>query len=268
MSIQMVRARLGKTLLSLVSILAPSLASTAQATELPGQTITNEPSKNVGVVLAEDRVSELITTSGQAVVTSQPDALRAELGVEVRVRVLTRAREELSLKIAKLSQALKGLGRENLTLQTSQLDVSPLFAEAIEGKVPKLVGYRARSTLLVTLQDVEPLKIGKEAALVIDTGVNAGANIVEGLSFFLTHPERARAKALELAVVDAEQQAKVMATSTGVRVGLVHDISSVPERSGPILFRDDLALRALPDLEPGNITTTANVVVRYHFTRP
>jgi uncharacterized protein YggE len=271
MSIQMMRSRLGKTLLSLVSILSPTLVSTAHAGQDAGQAATPvaaAQSKTIIGVLAEDRVSELITTTGQATVESQPDAFRAELGVEVRVRMLTRAREELTLKIAQLSQALKGLGRENLTLQTSQLSVVPLFGETNDAKAPRIVGYRARSTLLVTLQDVDPAKLGKEAAIIIDTGVNAGANIVEGLSFFLAHPERARAKALELALVDAEQQAKVMATSAGVRVGVVHDVNGTPDRSGPILYRDEFALRALPALEPGSITTTASVQVRYHFVRP
>ncbi len=267
MSILMVRSRLGKMLLSLVSVLSPTLAGTAQAGH-DAPTATQVQTKGVGVVLMEDRVAELITTNGQAVVVSQPDALRVELGVEVRVRLLTQARDELALKIEKLTQAIKTLGRENLTLQTSQLSVVPLFDEPTAGKPSRIVGYRARSTLLVTLQDVDPVKLGAEAAVILDAGVNAGANVVEGLSFYLAHPERARARALELAIADAEHQAKIMAASAGLRIGAVHDVNGSPERSGPILFNDDFALRALPKIEPGSVSTTAVVQVRYHFVRP
>jgi uncharacterized protein len=271
MSMQMIRSRLGKTLLSLVSMLAPTLSSTAHADEDAHQTspanTTMQP-KGVGVVLMEDRVSELITTSGQATVVSQPDAFRTELGVEVRVRMLTQAREELTQKMEKLAQAMKALGRENLTIQTSQLSVVPLFDEPTEGKPSKITGYRARSTLSITMQDVDPTKLGAEAATVVDAGVNAGANIVEGLSFFLSHPERARARALELAMADAEHQAKVMAASAGLRIGTVHDVNGMPDRSGPILFSDEFSLRAMAKIEPGSVTTTATVQVRYHFARP
>jgi len=271
MSIQMLRSRLGKTLLSLVSILAPTLAGNAQAAHESSQgapAATQVQAKDVGVVLMEDRVAELITTGGQGVVVSQPDALRAELGVEVRVRLLTQARDELALKIEKLTQALKALGRENLTLQTSQLSVVPLYDEPAAGKPSRIVGYVARSTLLVTLQEVDPLKLGAEAAAILDAGVNAGANVVEGLSFYLSHPERARARALELAIADAEHQAKIMAASAGLRIGPVHDVNGSPERSSPIFFGDDFALRAMPKIEPGSVSTSASVQVRYHFFRP
>lgn len=271
MSMQMIRSRLGKTLLSLVSILAPTLSSTAQAHEDASQTsstTTTTVPRGVAVVLMEDRVSELITTSGQATVVSQPDAFRTELGVEVRVRMLTQARDELAQKMEKLTQAMKALGRENLTLQTSQFSVVPLFNDPTEGKPSRIVGYRARSTLSISMQDVDPVKLGSEAAIVVDAGVNAGANVVEGLSFFLSHPEKARAKALELAIADAEQQARVMAASAGVRVGPVHDVNGMPERPGPILYSDEFALRAMAKIEPGNVTTSATVQVRYHFVRP
>ncbi len=271
MFIQMVRSRFSKTMLSLVSIFTPSLAGPAQAaseaTQVSSTSIQRQP-KGVGVVLMEDRVSELITTSGQAVVVSQPDAVRVELGIEVRVRMLTQARDEMALKIEKLTQAMKALGRENLALQTSQLSVMPLYDEPAEGKVSRIVGYRARSTLLITLQEVDPAKLGAEAAVILDAGVNAGANVVEGLSFFLSHPERARARALELAIVDAEHQAKILAASTGVRMGPVHDVNGSPDRPGPIMFSDDFALRAMPKIEPGSVSTTATVQVRYHFIRP
>ncbi|HMY14780.1 MAG TPA: SIMPL domain-containing protein [Polyangium sp.] len=271
MSIQMIRSRLGKTLLGLVSMLAPTLSSSAQAddgaTQVAPPATTMQP-KGAGVVLVEDRVSELITTSGQATVVSIPDALRAELGVEIRVRTLTQARDELTLKIEKVAQAVKSLRRENLTLQTSQFSVSPIFDEAAQGKAPRIVAYRAKTTLTITLLEVDPAKLGAEAAAIVDTGVHAGANIVDGVAFFLSHPERARARALELAIQDAEHQAKIMASSAGLRVGPVHDVNGSPERTDPILFRQEMALRAMPNIEPGTISTTASVQVRYHFARP
>jgi uncharacterized protein YggE len=270
MSVQMIRSRIGKTLLSFVSILAPTITVTAHADESATQNAptTTAQSKGVGVVLMEDRVSELITTHGQATIASPPDAMRAEIGVEVRARLLSQAHDELSLKLEKLSQAIKALKRENLSLQTSELSVTPLFDEPAEGKAARIVGYRARSTLSITLQDVDPAKLGAETASIVDTGVKAGANVIEGVSFFLSHPDRIRARALEVAMNDAESQAKVLAASAGVRMGSVHDVLGPSDRSGPILYRDDFAIGALAKIEPGKVTTTVNVQVRYHFIRP
>jgi uncharacterized protein len=270
MSMQMLRSRIGKTLLSFVSILAPTITVNAQAEEDGAQNApaTTLQSKGVGVVLMEDRVSELITTHGQATISSPPDAMRAELGVEVRARLLKQAHDELSLKIEKLTQAIKALKRENLNLQTSQLSLSPLFDEPRDGKAARIVGYRARGTLSITLQDVDPAKLGTETAVIVDTGVKAGANIVEGVSFFLSHPDRIRARALEMAMIDSESQAKILAASAGMRLGSVHDVNGPSDRSGPTIYRDDFALSALAKIEPGNVTTTVEVHVRYHFIRP
>jgi len=146
--------------------------------------------------------------------------------------------------------------------------LSPLFDEPGAGKAPRIVGYRARGTLSITIQDVDPAKLGTETATIVDTGVKSGANIVEGVTFFLSHPDRGRARALEMAMNDAESQAKVLAASAGVRLGSVHDVTGPSERSGPILYREDFGLSALAKIEPGNVTTTADVHVRYHFIRP
>ena len=271
MAMHIVRSRLGKTLLSILSILAPTLSSTAQAGQDMGQAATpttGVQAKGRSTILLEDRVSELITASGHGAFVSLPDALRAELGVEVRVRLLTQARDELSIKIEKLTQAMKSLGRENLSMQTSELRITPLYDEPGEGKLSRIVGYRARNTLTITVKDVDPAKLGAEASVIVDAGVNAGANVVEGLSFFLSRPEQARARALEMAVADAECSAKIMATSAGLRIDAVHDVNGAPERPMPIVFSDELALRAMLKIEPGEVTTTATVIVRYHFVRP
>lgn len=270
MAMQLITSRIGKTLLNIVSVFAPTLSNAAQAGEDMGQaaTATGAPSKVRATVLLEHRLSELITTSGQATVVSQPDALRVDLGVEVRARMLTQARDELATKVEQLTQAMKALGRENLTMQTSEIRISPLYDESEEAQLPRIVGYRARNTMTITLEDVDPAKVGAEAVVIVDTGVDAGANIVEGLSFFLSHPEQARERALKLAVADAERSAKTMAEAAGLRIDAVHDVNGTPERPMPIMFSDELALRASLKIEPGEVTTTANVTVRYHFTRP
>jgi uncharacterized protein YggE len=271
MGMRKIGFRLSKKLRGLISVLVPVMSSTAQAGQNAGQapmTTAPQPSGLSAAVALEDRAAELITTTGQATVVRKPDALRAELGVEVRGRLLTQARDELATKIERLTQAMKALGRDKLMLQTSDLRITPIYDEPKEGKLPRIVGYRARNTFTITLVDVDPAKVGAEAATILDAGVTAGANVVEGVSFFLTQPERARARALELAITDAENNAKVMATSAGLRLGQVHDVNGSPERPIPIMFSDELALRAMPKIEPGDVSITASVSIRYHFTRP
>ncbi len=263
MILGMVRARLGRAMLKLVQAFVPTLPSTEEA----GQTQLSGLGKSAGGPQAEHRASELIAATGQGSMAIAPDAVRAELGVEVRARMLTQARDELTAKVETLTQAIMELGHENLSVQTSDLRIVPLYDEPMEGQPSKIAGYRARNTLMITLRNVPPASLGAEAATIIDAGVSAGANIVEGVSFFLSDPQQVQGQALAMAIADAERNANIMANSAGVSITALHDINGISDRPGPILFNEDLALRSMARIEPGEVSIMATVAVRYHFAR-
>ncbi|MDI1447872.1 SIMPL domain-containing protein [Polyangium sp. 6x1] len=226
-----------------------------------------EGEKGRANIVLQEQLTELITTGGQGEIVAKPDAMRAELGVEVRTKTLEQAQTELARKMTHLTSTIEKLGLDGLTLQTETLQIQPVHDEPQGGRAPKIVGYRAQNTLSVTLRLAEAAELGTLAAKVIDAGVGAGANLVQGVSFFLARPEEAQAKALHLAAVDAERNAKILAASAGVRLLGLHSMDGAEGRLSPIFLGEGIAsLRRATTVEPGELTITATVTARFHFS--
>jgi len=224
--------------------------------------------KSLMKILVEEQLTELITVHGQGQIVAKPDAMRAELGVEVRAKTLDLAQAELARKMAQVTSAIEKLGLEGLTMQTATLQLQPIQDEPATGRAPKIVGYRAQNTLSITLRIAAAEELGTQAAKVVDAGVSAGANVVQGLSFFLARPEEAQARALHLAAASAERNAKILATSSGVLLGRLHSLDAAQGRVSPIFLREDLAsLKLATTLEPGDLTITATVTAQFHFSK-
>ncbi|MDC3954733.1 SIMPL domain-containing protein [Polyangium jinanense] len=260
--------RLAGLALGLLSFVFPAASSQAKTAEKSSGAGAQEGDKAQANIVLQEQLTEFITTSGEGKIVAKPDAMRAELGVEVQAKTLDQAQSELARKMALVTSAIEKLGLEGLTLQTETLEIHPVQSKPEAGRAPKIVGYRAQNTLSVTLRLAEAQALGTQAAKVIDAAVGAGANVVEGISFFLARPEEAQAKALHLAVVDAERNAKILAASSGVRLLGLHSLDGSQGRLTPI-WRDAGIAKASRELrttiEPGELTITATVAARYHF---
>jgi len=262
-------SRLAGAALGVLSFVSPSASAQAKAEEKSSGVGTQESAKGQASILLQEQLTELITTSGQGQIVAKPDAMRAELGVEVRAKTLEQAQSELARKMAHVTSAIEKLDLEGLTLQTAALQIQPLHDEPKAGHAAQIVGYRAQNTLSITLRPAEVTELGTQAAKLVDAGVGAGANVVQGLSFFLARPEEAQAKALHLAAVDAERNAKILAATSGVRLLGLHSLDGSQGRLSPIFLDAGIAatsLRIATKIEPGELTITATVTARYHFS--
>jgi uncharacterized protein len=223
--------------------------------------------KKIETILLEHKLSELITASGQGSIAVPPDALRIELGVEVQAKTAGQARNELARKMEALSKAIEALGEKGLVLQTALLQLEPVYTEPQPGKPARIVAYRAQNTLSLTLRDVAPAELGERAAKIADAGVLGGANVVRGISFFLTRPDEAQAKALRLAAIDAERNAKTMASTAGISLGKLHSLEGSPEHVFEISRAESFAKLSATTIEPGEIQISASVTARFHFAK-
>lgn len=263
--------RLAGAVLGILAFVFPSASSTVKAEEKSSGMGAQEGGKGQANIVLQEHLTELITTSGRGEIVSKPDAMRAELGVEVQAKTLDQAQSELSRKMANVTSAIEKLGLEGLTLQTATLEIQPVEGKPEAGRAPKIVGYRARNTLSITLRLAEAGELGAQAAKVIDAGVGAGANVVQGISFFLARPEEAQAKALHLAAVDAERNAKILAASSGVRLLGLHSLDGSQGRLSPLFLDADIvkaSLELTTTVEPGDLKISATVTARYHFANP
>ncbi|MDI3286021.1 SIMPL domain-containing protein [Polyangium sp. 15x6] len=263
--------RLAGMALGVLSFVFPAAFSQAKAEVKSSGAGAQVGEKAQSNIVLQEQLTEFITTSGQGEIVAKPDAMRAELGVEVQAKTLDQAQSELARKMALVTSAIEKLGLEGLTLQTTTLQIYPVHDKPEANRAPRIVGYRAQNTLSITLRLADAQALGGQAAKVIDAAVGAGANVVQGISFFLARPEEAQAKALHLAAVDAERNAKILAASSGVRLLGLHSLDGSQGRLSPIWLDAGIAKASLElktTVEPGELTITATVTARYHFSNP
>jgi uncharacterized protein YggE len=127
------------------------------------------------------------------------------------------------------------------------------------------VAYNAANTISVRLQNL-PL-VGP----VIDAGLKAGANQLEGVQFGLRNDLPARQEALKHAVEEARGKAQTMAEALHVNLGEVLEASeagiSVVDRVEPFAAsRAMVAAAPETPVSPGQIQVNANVTIRYRIS--
>jgi uncharacterized protein len=128
-----------------------------------------------------------IITQGHGEVKVRPDSLSVNVTVESRNTVLVNARAENNKKMQAIVAALKGLNIPNMKLETQGLNVYPIQGEYQRDKLPKVVGYQVTNSLNVIVTGAAPDMLGETGSRIVDTALNAGANNVGGLNFYLTN---------------------------------------------------------------------------------
>lgn len=197
----------------------------------------------------------VIRATADASASGAPDQVKVSVGVLTRAATAQDAAAQnaalTSTVIAQLKQAA-GSGSEVKTISYS---LSPNYNYPPGGQ-PILVGYSASNTVEVTTSDLNA------AGKIIDTGIQAGANTVNGLSFGMKDPQPMQAQALRLAAQKAKANAEAIASGLGVRIGAV----MIAEQGSSIrVVNTDVRAGAAPSpttpVEPGLVVVSATVSV-------
>jgi len=203
-----------------------------------------------------------ITVSGTASVERQPDQAVITLAVESFAKVAQTATADNSAKMERVIRELRRLGLRENQIRTLGFSVTPEY-DYSQGTPrrpgeDRVIGYRARNTILVTTNDID--QVGK----IIDAAINAGVNRVEGLSFQLRDPEAARHEALRLAIGKARAEAETIAAALGRRLGPALAVTTTGTFAPPKMMAarayGDMALAEIP-VEPGVISLSADVQI-------
>lgn len=218
-------------------------------------------------------VERTITTQGHGEVKVRPDSLSVSVSVESRNAQLAAARAENNRKIQAVINALKGLNIPNLKLETQNVQVYPMQSEYQRDKLPKIIGYQVTNSLNVTVTGAAPDSLGEQGTRIVDAALNAGANNVGGLGFFLNDMGTPRAQALELAVKDARRNADAMARAADVAISGVYTLEGYPQFGGyprpmPVYAMKAEAASApmaQTPIETGETTVISDVTARFKF---
>jgi uncharacterized protein YggE len=152
-----------------------------------------------------------VTVAGEALTKVEPDAAVIVVSVVTQNAQAINAQQENARKSDAVANAIKATAGANAEIKTSDYTLQPQYDYRDE-RLPKIVGYDARNSVIVTMSDL------KNVGAVIDAASHAGANSVNSVSFILRQTSPARGQALADATHQAMNKAQSIAQALGGRV--------------------------------------------------
>jgi hypothetical protein len=202
-----------------------------------------------------------ISVGGTGTVSMTPDIGWFTASVVTQAETAAQAEQQNNDAMSKVVSALKDAGIADKDIQTVEFSLNPVYVDSKEpGKAPILVGYSVRHSIRVTVNDVTA--VGK----MLDIAISSGANEVSGVYFGLsdTNAQQAQSEALDLAVKDAYNKAKTIASAMSINltgptsVSLGYYYAPVPAELN--------AGAEQASIMPGQLQYTMNVQITYAFT--
>ncbi|MDX6303960.1 MAG: uncharacterized protein QOI77_929 [Blastocatellia bacterium] len=152
-----------------------------------------------------------VTVAGEAISRVEPDTAVVSLSVVTQSPQAFTAQQENARKSEAVSNSVKAVAGSNVEIKTSDYTLQPQY-DPRDNSLPKIVGYDAHNTVIVTMSDL------KNVGAVIDAASRAGANSIDGISFVLRQTSPARGQALADATQQALNKARSIAEALGGRV--------------------------------------------------
>lgn len=205
-----------------------------------------------------------VQANGQARVA--PDEATVRLGVLAQAPTARAAMEEVSRTANAILEAIKKLGVQAQDIQTSELNLNPVYSNQPEmrGGEPRISGYQATNVVSVRLEKLD------QVGPVVDAGLAAGANRLDGVVFGLRNDEAARATALTRAAEAGRAKAETLARALKVRlVEIVEVVEGNVSVFTPVYRRQAMAMEtsmaADTPVEAGQVGVDASVTLRYRI---
>jgi uncharacterized protein YggE len=210
----------------------------------------------------------VLVVGGNADILAVPDQAVVSLGILRQDSAAQAAQAGANGYAQAIIAAIVKLGVPANQIQTARLVLTPVYAEGNQNprNPPRIVSYNATNTISVRLDNLSLV------GLVIDAGLEAGANQLGGVQFGLRNDLPAREQALQQAVLEARTKAQVMADA--LRVNLM-EVLEVSEGGVSVVPRSEFApsarlMTAAADVatpvSPGQLEVRANVTIRYRIS--
>lgn len=206
-------------------------------------------------------VAPTVSVSGHGEVNVPPDTASVAIGVDVIQPTLSEAQAEASSQAATLIDALKGAGIADADIQTSYFSVNILRDYSENGDPTAITGFEIVNQLQVTVRDTGTL------GELLDAAVKAGANSIDGISFYVDDETAAASKARIEAVADARTKAEELAKASGMTLGpLVTIAEGVAPPVSPLyapMATGGAEMKQATPVETGSTTISVDVQVTY-----
>src|SRR6185436_4041018 len=162
-----------------------------------------------------------LVVSGSAQVFAAPDEATVRLGITRQSPNAQAAQEQTNAVATEIISAIGKTGVPANQIQTARLVLSPVYAprSGDSRDAPRIAAYNANNTISVRLENLTIV------GAVIDAGLKAGANQLDGVQFGLRNDLPSREQALKQAVQEARSKAQVMADALRVNLNEVLEVA-------------------------------------------
>jgi len=207
----------------------------------------------------------VLVVSGNASVMAVPDQAIVRLGIVRQAASAQAAQEQANVAAREILNAVEKAGVPPNQIQTARLVLTPIYAPRNPDSrdAPRIVAYNAMNTISVRLENLSIV------GTVIDAGLKAGANQIEGVGFALRNDLPSRQQALKQAVEEARSKAQTIAEALRVNLVEVLEVSeggvSIVDRVEPVFASRAAAATETP-VSPGQIEVRASVTIRYRIS--
>lgn len=162
---------------------------------------------------AQDDEPGRLSLSATGEVQIVPDMAMVRSGVVTEARTASEALNANSQRMNGVFAALSRAGIAREDIQTSNLQINPVWSNYSAGEERRITGYRATNTVTARVEELDDL------GQTIDALVNSGANNIEGVTFGVEDDDAARREARLRAVTELRETADLYETALGIELG-------------------------------------------------
>src|SRR5215469_9338195 len=155
----------------------------------------------------------VLVVTGTSEVLAAPDEAVVRLGIVRQASTAEAAQQQANSVAGEILKAITAAGVPSKDIQTARLVLTPVYNS--RSTEQRIVSYNATNSVSVRLDKLD--LIGN----VVDAGLKAGANQLEGVGFRLKNELPSREQALKEAVQEARGKAQAMAEALRVNLAEV-----------------------------------------------
>ncbi|SDM25641.1 SIMPL domain-containing protein [Maricaulis salignorans] len=205
--------------------------------------------------LAEE-VNPTLSLSASADVQVTPDYATVQSGVVTRAATAQQAMQDNARAMTAVFDALRRAGVTGNDVQTSQLSVTPVYADRSEPRQNQsqyeIIAYETRNTVTAKVRDTS--RVGNA----IDAMVSAGANNIQDVSFGAEDTSEAMDQARREAITSLLARADLFADAAGFELCGITRISENFARPAVPMMMARMDSESTP-VAAGQLSVTATI---------
>lgn len=238
-----------------------SVSGTAGAGSVP-TTVSAAPAA------APDSTRNVISVNSSETVTVIPDIAEIVYAVRTEAKDAASCQQKNTEDTAKVIDLLKSLGVEEVSIQTSDYYMYPIYNYS--GNTQRITGYEASTSLTVSGIPIDGLEN------ILSKSVEAGINNIQSITYMSSKYDEGYSNALKLAMGSAKAKAQALAEAGGCSLGNVVGIRENSNYS-EARYTDHALSAKMRNMEeslaadaetgsaimPGEVSVEVNITVEY-----